>query len=165
MENLGKELVLWYRQPAREWTEALPVGNGRLGAMVFGSVERERIQLNEETLWEGEPGDTNNPEAFDALPVVQRLLFEGKNAEAAELAGQKMMGVPCRVKSYQSLGDIILESPDTVDISDYRRELDLDTGIARTTYRSGGACFTREVFASAVACIQHLFESYQKELA
>ena len=113
-------------------------------------VVGQRIQLNEETLWEGEPGDTNNLEALDALPEVQRLLFEDKNAEAAEMAGQKMMGVPSRVKSYQSLGDIILEFPDTVEISDYRRELDLDTGIARTTYRSENACFTREVFASAV---------------
>jgi len=150
MKNSHKNLVLWYRQPAKEWTEALPVGNGRLGAMVFGGVERERIQLNEETLWDGNPRDTNNPEALEALPEVQRLLFEGKNAEATEIAGKKMMGVPCRVKSYQSLGDLFLEFPDTAESDDYRRELDLDTGIARITYRKGNARFTREVFVSAV---------------
>ena len=149
MNNANTNLVLWYRQSAKEWTEALPVGNGRLGAMVFGGVERERIQLNEETLWDGGPLDTNNPEALDALPEVQRLLFEGKNAEATELAGQKMMGVPERIKSYQSLGDLILEIPGDAEISEYRRELNLETGIARTTYCLEGACFTREVFASA----------------
>jgi len=150
MNNAKTKLILWYRQPAKEWTEALPVGNGRLGGMVFGGVERERIQLNEETLWDGGPHDTNNPEALGALPEVQRLLFEGKNAEATELAGQKMMGVPHRIKSYQSLGDVILESPGGVEISEYRRELNLETGIACTTYRREGVCFTREVFASAV---------------
>jgi alpha-L-fucosidase 2 len=149
MDNANTNLILWYRQPAKEWTEALPVGNGRLGAMVFGGVERECIQLNEETLWDGGPIDTNNPEALNALPEVQRLLFEGKNAEATELAGQKMMGVPHRIKSYQSLGDLILESPGDTKINEYRRELNLETGIARTTYCLNGARFTREVFASA----------------
>jgi alpha-L-fucosidase 2 len=150
MRDSQKDLVLWYRQPAKEWNEALPVGNGPLGAMVFGGVDEERIQLNEETLWDGGPRDTNNPEALEALPVVQRLLFEGKNAEATELASKKMMGVPHRIKSYQSLGDLILEFPDAAEITDYRRELDLDSGIARTTYCQSGACFSRDVFASAV---------------
>ena len=121
MENSQKKLILWYRQPAKEWNEALPVGNGRLGAMVFGDVERERIQLNEETLWDGNSRDTNNPEALEALPEVQRLLFEDKNAEATEIAGKKMMGIPERIKSYQSLGDLFLEFPDVTEISEYRR--------------------------------------------
>ena len=143
-------LKLWYRQPAEEWTDALPVGNGRLGAMVFGRVKQERIQLNEDSLWDGGPRDTNNPEAAQALPEVQRLLFEGKNAEAAELAGQTMMGIPCRVKSYQSLGDVQLELEHEQEATDYRRELDLSTGIARLSYRVGNIGFTREVFTSAV---------------
>ena len=141
--------VLWYNKPAGQWTDALPVGNGRLGAMVFGGVERERIQLNEETLWEGAPQDTNNPKALEALPKVQQLLFEDKNEEATKLAGETMLGVPHRVKSYQSLGDIILEFPHD-DVTDYRRELDLDTGVTKTTYRCGDVEFSREVFATAV---------------
>ena len=88
-------LTLWYRKPATKWeTEALPVGNGRLAAMVFGGVNNERIQFNEETVWDGVPTDYNNPEALKALPEVRRLLFEGKNDEATRLAGRKMMGSP-----------------------------------------------------------------------
>ena len=141
--------VLWYNKPAEQWTDALPIGNGRLGAMVFGGVQRERIQLNEDTLWEGAPQDTNNPKALEALPKVQQLLFEDKNDEATKLAGETMLGVPHRIKSYQSLGDLILEFPHD-EVTDYRRELDLDTGIAKTTYRCGSVNFNREVFATAV---------------
>ena len=142
--------VLWYNKPAEQWTDALPVGNGRLGAMVFGGVESERIQLNEDTLWDGGPQDTNNPKALEALPKVQQLLFEDKNEEATKLAGETMLGVPHRIKSYQSLGDIILEFSDDGDVSEYRRELDLDTGIAKTTYNIRDASFSREVFSTAV---------------
>ena len=142
-------LVLWYQKPAEAWTEALPVGNGKLGAMVFSGVERERIQLNEETLWDGGPRDTNNPKALEALPKVQQLLFDDKNEEATKLAGETMLGVPERIKSYQSLGDLFLEfSHDGV--AQYSRELDLNTGIAKTTYCYGDVRFTREVFATAV---------------
>lgn len=143
-------LVLWYNKPAEQWTDALPVGNGRLGAMVFGGIEREHIQLNEDTLWEGEPRDTNNPKALEALPKVQQLLFEDKNDAATKLAGETMLGVPHRVKSYQSLGDLFLEFSHDGDVTAYRRELDLDTGIAKTTYRYGDVNFSREVFATAV---------------
>ena len=143
-------LVLWYQKPAEAWTDALPIGNGRLGAMVFGSVERARIQLNEETLWDGGPRDTNNPKALEALPKVQRLLFEDKNEEATELAGETMLGVPERIKSYQSLGDLFLEFWHNSSPTEYRRELDLNTGIAKTTYRCGDVNFSREVFATAV---------------
>jgi len=143
-------LTLWYQKPAEEWTAALPVGNGRLGAMVFGSVERERIQLNEETLWDGGPRDTTNPKALAALPKVQQLLFEDKNDEATKLAGETMLGIPERIKSYQSLGELVLDFTHDGEVTDYRRELNLDTGIARTTYRCGDATFTREVFATAV---------------
>jgi alpha-L-fucosidase 2 len=148
--NAGpQDLTLWYAQPAKEWTEALPVGNGRLGAMVFGRTSDERLQLNEDTLWDGYPRDTTNPQALEALPEVRRLLFEGKNAEATKLAGQKMMGRPMGVESYQSLGDLHLSSPTTGTIDDYRRSLDLDKGIATTTWTADGVRFTREVFASA----------------
>ena len=143
-------LVLWYQQPAEEWTDALPIGNGRLGAMVFGGVERERIQLNEETLWDGGPRDTNNPKALEALPKVQQLLFDDQNEEATKLAGETMLGVPERIKSYQSLGDLFLEFSYDGDPTEYHRELNLNTGIAKTTYRCGNVNFSREVFATAV---------------
>src|SRR5688572_18159008 len=86
LAGAAPDLTLWYRQPASKWVEALPVGNGRLAAMVFGKVPVERIQLNEETLWDGYPRDTTNPEALKALPEVRRLLFEGKNREAERIA-------------------------------------------------------------------------------
>ena len=143
-------LTLWYQKPAEEWTDALPVGNGRLGAMVFGGIKRERIQLNEETLWDGGPRDANNPKALEALPKVQQLLFENKNEEATQLASETMHGVPERIKSYQSLGDLFLEFSHSDQITDYRRELDLDTAVAKTTYRAGDVNFTRSVFATAV---------------
>ena len=143
-------LVLWYQKPAEAWTDALPIGNGRLGAMVFGGVERERIQLNEETLWDGGPRNTNNPNALEALPKVQQLLFDDKNEEATKLAGETMLGVPERIKSYQSLGDLFLEFSHDGDPTEYRRELNLNTGIAKTTYRCGDVNFSREVFATAV---------------
>ena len=142
--------ILWYNKPAGQWTDALPVGNGRLGAMVFGGVERERIQLNEDTLWDGGPRDTNNPKALEALPKVQQLLFDDKNEEATKLAGETMLGVPHRIKSYQSLGDIILEFSHDGDASEYRRDLDLETGIAKTTYNIGDSSFSREVFSTAI---------------
>jgi alpha-L-fucosidase 2 len=144
-----KPLVLWYRRPAAQWVEALPVGNGRLGAMVFGGVEQERLQLNEDTVWDGFRRERNNPAALKALPEVRRLLFEGRNEEAAKLSGETMMGIPPRIKSYQTLGDLRLETYYPMPVEDYRRELDLDTGVVTVRYRAGGVTHTREVFASA----------------
>lgn len=143
-------MTLWYRKPATKWeTEALPVGNGRLAAMVFGGIDHERIQFNEETVWDGAPGNTNNPQALAALPEVQRLLFAGKNDEATRLARQKMMGKPYRIKSYQTLGDLFLDFPGTDTVAAYRRDLDLTRAIARVQYRIKGVEYTREVFVSA----------------
>jgi alpha-L-fucosidase 2 len=144
------DLTLWYRQPASRWVEALPVGNGRLGAMVFGQTGRERLQLNEETVWSGGPWDANNSEALKHLPEIRRLLFDGKPAEAIELAARTMMGDPLRMPPYQTLGNLWLETGHSSGVTDYRRELNLDSGIARVSYRFDGAVFTREVFASAV---------------
>ena len=155
-------LTLWYRKPATDWeTEALPVGNGRLAAMVFGGVNNERIQFNEETVWDGVPTDYNNPEALEALPEVRRLLFEGKNVEARNIAGKKMMGSPKRVKSYQTLGDVQIDFPDAQKVSGYRRDLDLTTAISRTQYSVDGIDHTREVFVSAPdqAIVIHLTAS------
>ncbi|MEI8041886.1 MAG: glycoside hydrolase family 95 protein, partial [Verrucomicrobiota bacterium] len=152
-------LTLWYRRPATKWeSEALPVGNGRLAAMVFGGVDRERIQFNEESVWDGHQIDATNPKALTSLPEVQRLLFEGKNAEATRLAAEDLMGVPRRIKSYQTLGDLFLEMPSSPEVREYRRELNLDTAVAGVSYRMEGVRYTRTVFASvpAQAIVIHL---------
>jgi alpha-L-fucosidase 2 len=146
----GSPLVLRYQRPAHVWNEALPIGNGRLGGMIFGGTGIERIQLNEDTVWAGERRDRTNPEALRNLPEVRRLLFAGKVKEAEALADQTLMAFPKRMPPYQPVGDLRLtflghEEPDA-----YSRELDLDRGIARVSYRVGEAVFVREVFASAV---------------
>ncbi|MHC4741851.1 MAG: glycosyl hydrolase family 95 catalytic domain-containing protein [Planctomycetota bacterium] len=142
------DLKLWYSRPATKWTEALPVGNGRLGAMVFGAVEKERIQFNDDTLWTGGPHEYQHQGASDHLATVRKLLFEGKQREAERLAGEKMMSVPLRQEQYQPFGDLRLNFPGHDDISDYRRELDIDSAVAKVSYRSGGAFFTRELLSS-----------------
>ncbi|WP_321470100.1 glycoside hydrolase family 95 protein [uncultured Paludibaculum sp.] len=142
-------LKLWYRQPAGTWTQALPVGNGRLAAMVFGGVQRDRIQLNEDTVWSGERRDRSNPEASKAFPEIRRLLHEGHPAEAQALADRAMISVPRALPVYQTLGDLWLDFDGATEPATYRRELDLDTGIASVRYTVGGVNYVREVFASA----------------
>ena len=143
-------LSLWYRAPAKKWTEALPVGNGRLGAMVFGGPEREQLQLNEDTLWAGGPYTPDNTNALAALPEVRRLVFEGKYDEAARLIDRSMMARPLGQMPYQTVGDLILDFPAAASPVDYRRELNLDTGIASVAHTVNGVTFRREVFASPV---------------
>ncbi len=142
-------LTLWYRQPAARWVDALPLGNGRIGAMVFGGVEQEHVQLNEDTIWNGRKRDRVNPEAAKYLPEVRRLLFDGKPLEATALEEKALMGIPNRQPPYQPLGDLILTFPNHENFADYRRELDLQTGVAKVTYRVGEDVFTREMFVSA----------------
>src|SRR5438270_4797192 len=107
-ESNNHPLTLWYRHPVSQWNQATPLGNGRLGAMVFGGVEKERIQLNENTLWSGGPRDCNNPEALKHLSEVRRLQFDGKPEEAYQIADRFLMGEPRRVKPYETLGDLWL---------------------------------------------------------
>jgi alpha-L-fucosidase 2 len=140
-------LMLWYEQPAEQWTEALPVGNGRLGAMVFGKTGTERIQFNEDTLWTGIPRDYTHPGAKDHLPEIRRLLAAGQQREAEALAMDKFMSVPLRQMAYQPFGDVLLEFGHD-QVEDYRRELDLGRAVARVSYQAGGVTFTREVLAS-----------------
>jgi len=143
-------LTLWYRQPATKWVEALPVGNGRLGAMIFGGIRQERIQLNEDSLWSGGPSpDSDRPEAPKYRAEVRRLCFEGKYAEADRLAAKELTAKPKDFGSYTTLGDMRLAFAEAGDGSEYRRDLDLDTAIARVEYRSGGVRFAREIFSSA----------------
>lgn len=139
---------LWYRAPAEAWVEALPVGNGRLGAMVFGGVARERLQLNEDTLWAGGPYDPSSPEALAALPEVRRLVFEGRYLEAQTLAQERMMARPIRQMSYQTVGDLLLTFGVRSGATGYRRDLDLDQAVATTEYRLDGVGYRREIFAS-----------------
>ncbi|MFB0551736.1 MAG: glycoside hydrolase N-terminal domain-containing protein [Phycisphaerae bacterium] len=141
-------LKLRYCQPAQKWTEALPVGNGRLGAMVFGGTEHEQLQFNEDTLWTGQPHEYQHDGALEYLPTVRKLLFEGKQRQAEELAMEQMMSVPLRQEKYQPFGDLHLYFPTHDEPIDYRRELDIDSGLATVRYLIGDATFTREVFSS-----------------
>ncbi len=149
-DDSAAPMILWYARPAKEWREALPVGNGRLGAMVFGSTPTERIQLNEETVWTGGPYDPTRAGGPEALPEIRRLVFEGKHRQAHYLFGETMMGRPVEQMKYQPLGNLRLTFPGHDEPADYRRELDLATAVATVSYRVGEVTFTREVFASPV---------------
>lgn len=144
-----RSVSLVAKQPAGNWNEALPVGNGRLGAMIFGNPSEERIQLNEESLWAGAPVNNNNTEALANLSSeIQRLILENKVAEAVKVAEKSMVGTPPRIRSYQTLGDLQLNFGERA-VESYQRELDLHTGIVRTSYNHEGTRFTQEVLASA----------------
>ncbi len=167
----ASDTVLWYAQPAASWVEALPVGNGRISAMVHGGTDHEYIQLNEDTMWAGGPYDPVSPEALAALPEVRRLVFAGKYAEAQALVGAKLMARPIRQMSYGTIGTLVIDragasagtpparSPSgmtsmvtplepAVPLADYRREVDLNAAVARTRWSSHGTAFQREVIAS-----------------
>jgi alpha-L-fucosidase 2 len=146
----AESMRLWYRQPAAVWNEALPIGNGRLGAMVFGGVQTERIQLNEDTIWAGEKRDRNNPEGAANLAEVRRLLFAGKPKEAEILAEKSIISIPKRMPPYQPLGDLLIRFRGQEEAREYVRELDLDSAIVRVSYQAGDTRFTREVFSSAI---------------
>lgn len=143
---------LWYDKPAKDWNEALPVGNGRLGAMVYGDYRRETIQLNEESLWAGAKSDANAASA-DKLPEIQQLLLNGEIGKAVELSEKYMKSDPLRIRSYQPFGNIYIDllTGRSVNsaVSDYRRELDLETGIASVSYTLNQVTYKREVFVSA----------------
>ena len=140
-------LKLWYRQPAAEWSDALPIGNGRLGAMVYGGTEQEHLQLNEDTLWSGGPHCYDNPDAYQHLAAVRDLLERGEYDEA-EATAEKMLGRPKYQQAYMPLGDLFLDFPNGEEARDYHRELDLQNAVSTVTYRIGNARFTRQVFAS-----------------
>jgi alpha-L-fucosidase 2 len=141
-------LTLWYTKPAELWTDALPVGNGRMGAMVFGGAAHERIQFNEQTVWTGEPHDYAHKGAAKSLQQIRELLWAGKQKEAEALAMTEFMSEPLHQKAYQALGDLIIETPGADNPTNYKRSLDLDTGIAVTEFTANGITYRREVFAS-----------------
>ncbi|MEQ6332130.1 glycoside hydrolase family 95 protein [Sphingobium sp. MK2] len=142
-------LMLWYEQPASVWTEALPVGNGQMSAMVFGGIRQERLQLNDATLWAGQPYDPVNPAAHAALSKVRTLIFEGKIAEAEALANDAVLATPSTQMPYQAFCDLMLDFRGLGQTSNYRRSLDLDSAMATTRFTSDGIDHQRQVIASA----------------
>lgn len=140
-------MELRYNKPAKRWTEALPVGNGRLGGMVFGGTDLERVALNEDTLWSGYPRDWNNPKAREALPLVRKYVAEGKHEEAERLSKEAMMGP--YTQSYMPLGDLHIRLYHGHFADQYSRSLDLESASAAVTYKIGDAMYQRELIASA----------------
>jgi alpha-L-fucosidase 2 len=158
--DLSSRLSIWFDAPAKVFTESLPLGNGRLGAMIFGGVGEERIILNEGTLWSGGPQDSDRADAAGFLPEIRRLLLEGKNAEAEALVYKNFTakgpgsargrGKDAAYGAYQVLGFLRLKFANVdAGFTNYRRELDLETAVARITYTQNGVNFTRETFVSA----------------
>lgn len=144
-----QELRLWYKHPAQQWTDALPVGNGRIGAMVFGRHDTELLQLNEESLWAGSQINNNNPLAAANLKQIQAALFTGSYEKARTLASEYLVGTPPRIRSYQPLGNFCIRYQWKDTVTDYQRSLILNTGINTTTYSVGQNNITQQVFASA----------------
>jgi alpha-L-fucosidase 2 len=142
--------IVWSVRSAEKWENAFPVGNGRLGAMVFGKTDEERIQLNEETYWSGGPYSTVVKGGFKALPEIQKLVFDGQYKLAHILFGRNLMGYPIEQQKFQALGNLVIQFPTEGAATGYRHELDLDTAVDTTSYTLGGVCYTRQVFASPV---------------
>jgi alpha-L-fucosidase 2 len=145
----ASQLRLWYKQPAKVWTEALPVGNGRLGAMVFGNPVNEIIQVNEESIWAGSKIDNNNPDALKHLPELRKALFNSQYKEAQKIADGNFVGIPPRIRSYQPLGDLQINYKWEGQPTGYTRQLDLETGIATTNFAVGDKKFEQKVWVSA----------------
>lgn len=143
-------MILFYNKPASEWVEAIPVGNGRMGAMIFGRPADETIQLNECTFWSSRPYAPTNPDALAAMSIVRQLIFDGKNKEAQDLIDSKMMGIPAGQASFLTAGNLNLNFPDHQQPEDYCRKLDLSKAITTVEYKCDNVNFKREIFASAV---------------
>ena len=139
---------LWYNKPAQVWTEALPLGNGRLGAMVFGNPATEQIQLNEATIWAGSPNNNANPDALTNIPKIRELVFAGKYFEAQTLATQKVMSPTNQGMPYQPFGDLRISFPGHTRYTDYYRDLNLDSACTSVRYKVDGVTFMRETFTS-----------------
>lgn len=148
----AQENILKFSRPAAYWEEAVPVGNGRIGAMVYGDPFREEIQLNEETVWQGSPYNNHNPEALGALSLMRSLIFEGRYAEAQQLGTDKFLSKVGNEMSYQTVGSLFIEYTDRRvdrrDLNSYSRRLDIGNAVASAEYTAGGVRFTEEVFAS-----------------
>lgn len=145
----NQALKLWYTAPAgATWENALPVGNGFLGAMVYGNVEKETIQLNEHSVWSGSPNRNDNPAALNALPEIRKLIFEGKQKEAENFAQQTIISKKSHGQMFQPVGNFHMSFDGHHHFSGYRRELDIQKAIAKTYYSVNDVNYTREVIAS-----------------
>ena len=147
-QNLDPATTLWYDAPAERWTEALPVGNGRLGAMIYGRTDKEIIQFNEDTLWTGQPTDYAHKDAHLVLSDLRQLLWEGKQDEAHKLANERFMSKPLGQFAYAPFGNILIDFPGHKNPQNYKRKLDLESAISSINYDIDGTTFTREVIAS-----------------
>ncbi|HKL20252.1 MAG TPA: glycoside hydrolase family 95 protein, partial [Tichowtungia sp.] len=145
----ASDTTLWYRKPAEKWTEALPLGNGRLGATVFGGVSKDHLQLNEESLWAGLPVDVYPDNFSEHLAAMQKRVLDGKAHEASEYGRKHMTRSPTSFRSYEPLADLWMEFPETGKVENYRRDLRLQNGISTVEYTSQGIRYKREVFISA----------------
>ena len=141
-------LKLWYTKPAKQWVEALPVGNGRLGAMVYGDPLKELIQLNENTVWAGSPYRNDNPDARESLSEVRKLIFEGKYKEAQDIVNQKFISKISNGMPYETMGNLRLVFPGHENYSDYYRELDIEKAVVSSRYTSGGVKYETSIFSS-----------------
>lgn len=144
-------MKLWYQKPAERWCEALPVGNGRLGGMIFGNPANEMIQINEDSVWSGKKLDRINPDALKNLPKIRQMIRNGEIEEAQKLALFAFSGTPNSQRAYQTAGECYINMHEIKDVTEYRRELDIETAISSVTFTSGGVSYQREVFVSAVA--------------
>ena len=138
------EMKLWYDKPAERWVEALPLGNGRLGAMVYGDPESETIQLNEETIWGGGPHNNTNPKAKEALPQIRILIFEGRNKEAQALCGETISSQGANGMPYQTIGSLHLDFKGVNQYTDYYRDLNIENATATTKFEVDGVTFERD---------------------
>ena len=142
------DLKLWYDAPARQWTDALPLGNGRLGAMIFGTPAQERIQINEETIWGGGPHNNVNYAAKDGLEQIRTALWEGRRSDAQALCDEYISSKSAHGMPYQTAGSLMLDFDGITDFTDYYRELDIERAVALTRFKANGVEYTRECFVS-----------------
>ena len=165
--QLQNHNLMWYDRPAVLWTEALPLGDGRLGAMMFGNPLQEHLQLNEETMWAGNPNNNYNPEAAEWIPRIRQLVFEGRYREAQDLCTRYVKSPTNQGMPYQPFGDLLVNFNGQLDYTNYRRSLDLDSALAVVEYDVNDVHFRRECFTSFAdsVVILHLSASRPGQLS
>ena len=142
-------LKLWYKTPSgRTWENALPIGNGRLGAMIYGNVEKETIQLNEHTVWSGSPNRNDNPLSLDSLALIRQLIFEGKQKDAERIANRVIITKKSHGQKFEPVGSLQLAFAGHENFSNYYRELDIERAVTKTSYTVNGTTYHREALAS-----------------